>query len=110
MMRRVEGFGMVNWRKPSWVQAASEFMRRDVIFVHAPSLFDFRKLPIFLSPISDIVPSTSIFEMYPIGITSIADHLERHGYHVQIVNLAYRMLEDPGYDPARHIQSMNPRL
>lgn len=49
-------------------------------------------------PISDVIPSSSAFDMYPVGFTSIADYLENHGHRVQIVNLAQRMLADPSYD------------
>ena len=39
-----------------------------------------------------------MFEMYPIGMTSIAAFLERNHYNVQILNLAYRMLHEPSFD------------
>jgi B12-binding domain/radical SAM domain protein len=87
-----------------------DFVRRDVIFLHAPSVYDFRKDTILFGPISDVVPSSSVFEMYPVGITSIADRLERAGYHVQVVNVAYRMLRDPAYDPESEIRRLQPRL
>jgi hypothetical protein len=31
---------------------------------------------------ADAVPSTPMFEMYPVGLTSIADFLERNHYNV----------------------------
>lgn len=86
------------------------FTRRDVIFLHAPSVYDFRKDTILFGPVGDVVPSSPIFEMYPIGITSIAERLERAGYHVQVINVAYRMLQDPHYDPAAEIRRYRPRL
>jgi B12-binding domain/radical SAM domain protein len=88
----------------------STFTRRDVIFLHAPSVYDFRKDTILFGPVSDVVPSSSVFEMYPVGITSIADRLERAGYHVQIINVAYRMLRDPKYNPEEQIRRTNPHL
>jgi B12-binding domain/radical SAM domain protein len=88
----------------------SDFTRRDVIFLHAPSVYDFRKDTILFGPVSDVVPSSSVFEMYPVGITSIADRLERAGYHVQIINVAYRMLRDPSYNPENEIRRKNPHL
>jgi len=87
-----------------------DFLRLDVVFLHAPSVYDFRKDTILFGPVSDVVPSSSVFEMYPVGITSIADRLEHAGYHVQIINAAYRMLRDPSYDPEEQIRRMNPRL
>ena len=41
-----------------------------------------------------LVPSTPVFEMYPIGFTTMAEYLERHGLRVRILNLAVRMLND----------------
>ena len=69
-------------------------MPTDLILLHAPSVYDFREKPILCGPVSDQIPSTPVFEMYPIGFTSIAEYLERAGYRVRIVNLAVRMLND----------------
>lgn len=74
--------------------------RRDLVLLHPPALYDFRTRGAFLGPVADAVPSTAIFEMYPVGLTSIAAFLERNHYNVEIVNLAYRMLHDPGFDVA----------
>lgn len=71
---------------------------RDLILLHPPALDDFRTRETFLGPVADAVPSTSIFEMYPIGLTSIAEFLERNHYNVEIINLAYRMLHEPAFD------------
>ena len=51
----------------------------DLILLHAPSVYDFRGKSILYGPVSDLVPSTPVFEMYPIGFTTIAEYLERHG-------------------------------
>jgi B12-binding domain/radical SAM domain protein len=80
--------------------------RRDLILLHPPALFDFRTRDTFLGPVADAVPSTSMFEMYPVGLTSIAEFLERNHYNVEIVNLAYRMLRDVRFDVAEHIARM----
>jgi B12-binding domain/radical SAM domain protein len=72
--------------------------RRDLVLLHPPALYDFRTRDAFLGPVADAVPSTAIFEMYPVGLTSIAAFLERNHYNVEIVNLAYRMLRDPAFD------------
>jgi len=81
----------------------------DVIFLHAPSVYDFRQKAILYGPISDLVPSTPVFEMYPIGFTTLTDYLERHGFRTRIVNLAVRMLHDRKFDAERMIVSLNPR-
>lgn len=86
-----------------------ELFKKDMVFIHAPSVYDFRKDTIMFGPISDVVPSSPTFEMYPIGITSIAETLEQDGLNVQIINMAYRMLTDPDYDVEKVIANMNPR-
>lgn len=87
----------------------NQLFKKDLVFLHAPSVYDFRKDTIMFGPISDVVPSSPTFEMYPIGITSIAETLEQNGFNVQIINLAYRMLRDPNYDVEKVIARLNPR-
>jgi B12-binding domain/radical SAM domain protein len=77
--------------------------RRDLIFLHPPSIYDFRGKDVFLGPIADAVPSTGEFEMYPVGLTSIASFLEKNHYNVQIVNLAHRMMQRSRFDVERYI-------
>jgi B12-binding domain/radical SAM domain protein len=85
------------------------FTSPDLILLHAPSVYDFRKLPILFGPISDLVPSTPIFEMYPIGFSSITEHLERKGMRVRIMNLAFRMLKDKRFDAEGLIARLHPK-
>ena len=47
-------------------------MRCDLVLLHPPGIYDFRKTNQFRGPMSDVVPSNSIFDMSPIGLTSIA--------------------------------------
>jgi|YNPNPStandDraft_1061719.scaffolds.fasta_scaffold12885_3 B12-binding domain/radical SAM domain protein len=82
--------------------------RADLILLHAPSVYDFRRQSILYGPVSDLVPSTPVFEMYPIGFTTMAEYLERHGFRVRIVNLAVRMLNEPTFDPEPLIATLNP--
>ncbi|MFC2034618.1 TIGR04190 family B12-binding domain/radical SAM domain protein [Chloroflexota bacterium] len=70
----------------------------DLILLHAPSVYDFREKIILYGPVSDLVPSTPVFELYPIGFASITEYLERAGYQVRIVNLAVRMLKDKKFN------------
>jgi len=51
----------------------------DLILMHPPSVFRFRELPLFFGPVSDVVPSSSIFEIYPIGFLTIGAPQERGG-------------------------------
>jgi B12-binding domain/radical SAM domain protein len=62
-----------------------------------------------LGPISDVIPSTPIFEMYPVGFASISEYLERKGFRVRIVNIAIKMLKNGGFDVERFIASLTPR-
>ncbi len=78
----------------------------DLILLHAPSVYDFRHRTILYGPCHDQVPSSPIFELYPIGFTSIADYLERAGYRVRIVNLAVRMLLDDRFDVEKFIAGL----
>ena len=80
----------------------------DLILLHPPTLYDFRKRPGIHGPISDVVPSTPIFEMYPIGFTSLSEYLERHGRKVRIINVAMKMLKDEQFDVERLIQKNKP--
>ncbi len=86
------------------------FKRPDVLLLHAPSVFDFRERPVLFGPISDVVPSTPAFEMYPLGLANIAEHLQRRGRSVRILNLAFRMLDDPGFDVSKTLAGFHPRL
>jgi B12-binding domain/radical SAM domain protein len=72
--------------------------KQDLILIHAPSVFDFRKEFLFYGPVSDLVPSTPVFEMYPFGFTTLATALHSQGYKVRILNLASMMLNDPKLD------------
>lgn len=80
----------------------------DLVLLHAPSVYDFREKSIMYGPVSDLVPSTPIFEMYPIGFTTIGEYLGRHGLSVRIVNLAFLMLRDPSFDAEQAIAKMSP--
>lgn len=77
-----------------------------LIFLHAPSVYDFRKTTNLRGPVSDLVPSSSVFEMYPIGFTTLAVHLEDNGYPVRIVNIAALMLQDSQFDVEAFIANL----
>ncbi|MDM8001138.1 MAG: TIGR04190 family B12-binding domain/radical SAM domain protein [Dehalococcoidia bacterium] len=80
----------------------------ELILLHAPSNYDFRQRSIVYGPISDVIPSTPIFEMYPIGFTSIAGYLEKSGIRTRIVNIANRMLTESGFDVERFLSRLHP--
>ena len=82
--------------------------KTDLVLLHAPSVYDFREQSIMYGPVSDMVPSTPVFEMYPLGFTTMADYLERRGFKVRIVNLAVLMLNRANFDVEAAIRDMNP--
>lgn len=79
----------------------------DVCFVHPPSIYDFRTKEIKLGPISDVVPSTPVFEMYPIGFVSMLAYLVKHGYKARIANIAVQMLSNPKFNVEAYIRGIN---
>jgi len=82
-------------------------MHFDVIFLHAPSVYDFRKKPIFYGPVSDVIPSSPVFEMYPIGFMTISSHLEAAGFRTRIVNIAVQMLTSDKFDAEKRIAGLD---
>ena len=82
----------------------------DVVLIHPPSVFDFRERAISFGPISDVIPSSPVFEMYPVGFLTLAAWLRRHGYRVRIVNLALRMMRSRRFDPERFLRRLRPKL
>lgn len=82
----------------------------DLVLLHAPSVYDFRENSIMYGPVSDLVPSTPIFEMYPIGFSTIGEYLGRHNISVRIINLAVLMLRDASFDAEAAIAKMSPTV
>jgi len=85
-------------------------MMADLILLHAPAQFDFTRRARLLGPISDVIPSSPVFEMYPVGFVALASYLERRGFKVKIVNLANRLLRQPELDVNRFLARLEPRL
>lgn len=78
----------------------------NVCFVHAPSIYDFRKRNLKEGPISDVVPSTPVFEMYPAGFISMLSYLTRNGYSARISNLAVLMLSSKKFDAEVYLKKI----
>ena len=83
--------------------------RIDLVLLHAPSVYDFRERSIMFGPVSDMVPSTPIFEMYPLGFLTIASYLHDRGFRVRIVNLALRMMNSRRFDVAAFLARQRPK-
>lgn len=76
-------------------------MQHDVILVHPPPVYDFRQrddiLFAYLSN-SDSVHVSAIFEMPPVGMLAIKQHLQRCGISCEVFNLASQMLRYPDFN------------
>ncbi|MBE0577658.1 MAG: TIGR04190 family B12-binding domain/radical SAM domain protein [Desulfuromonadales bacterium] len=83
--------------------------RPDLLLLHPPSVYDFRKKAIMYGPISDLIPSSPVFEMYPLGFLTITNYLESRGLRVRIINLALRMMNDPDFDVPAFLDRLNPK-
>ena len=81
----------------------------DLLLLHPPSVYDFREKSILYGPVSDMVPSSVVFELYPIGFLTIAGYLQQQGLQVRIVNLALRMLTDTRFDVRAFLAAQRPR-
>lgn len=80
----------------------------DLLLLHPPSVYDFREKSILYGPVSDMVPSSVMFEIYPIGFLTMAGYLKQRGMRVRIVNLALRMLTDPEFDVRAFLAPQRP--
>jgi B12-binding domain/radical SAM domain protein len=81
----------------------------DVIFIHPPAILDFRKKALFPGAMGFSVEAVQ-FNKPPIGLLSLADYLDRHGYKVKVDNLGDRMISDPAFDAEKHLQSLSARV
>jgi len=81
--------------------------RTDLVLLHAPHVYDYRNVPQLFGPVSDLVMSTPIYEMYPIGFSSMAEYLDHAGYRVRLVNIALRMLKQPCFNVENFIHKLH---
>lgn len=82
-------------------------MKVDIALVHPPSIYDFRKRYIREGPVSDVIPSTPLFEMYPVGFVSMLNHAMDNGLNGRISNLAVLMLSDKRFDVERYLRDLD---
>ncbi|MCA9901276.1 MAG: TIGR04190 family B12-binding domain/radical SAM domain protein [Anaerolineales bacterium] len=82
----------------------------DLLLLHPPSVYDFRKNSILYGPVSDLIPSSPVFEMYPLGFLTMTNYLESRGLRVRIVNLALRMMNDPKFDVPHFLSQLQPKV
>ena len=82
-------------------------MRTDITLLHPPSYLYFREEKRKFGPISDVIPSTPIFDMYPYGFFSLATYLNKKGYRVDLYNVAARMVLDESFDVNRFVEKLD---
>lgn len=81
----------------------------DLVLLHPPSVYDFRDKAILYGPVSDLIPSSPVFEMYPLGFLTITSYLEARGIRVRIINLALRMMNDRRFDVPSFLARLRPK-
>lgn len=83
----------------------------DVLFIHPPAIYDFRKRVLFPGPIACTVSRyTYVFIAVPIGMLSMAEYLQRHGYKVKILNLAEWMIKNEGEDVEKLLSKIDAEI
>jgi B12-binding domain/radical SAM domain protein len=94
------------------MSATMDFSQRDpvdLLLLHPPSVYDFRTRSILYGPVSDVIPSSTVFEMYPLGFLTISSYLHERGFTVRIVNLALRMMNSRRFEVPRFLARLAPR-
>ena len=79
----------------------------DLYLIHSPSYYDFRKDYMISGSGVAGIPTSSIFEMMPIGLISLAETLQKYNYKVQIINLALKMIKKKKLDIEKYIQKLD---
>ena len=74
-----------------------------------PAVYDFRKRPLFSGALGSSIEAVQ-FTKVPIGLLSLAEYLDRHGYHVLIDNLGDRMVRDPAFDVEAHLRNTGAKI
>lgn len=86
-------------------------MDSDIVFLHPPAVYDFRKRIMFPGVIAHTVgESTDQFIVFPIGLLSMAEYATRNGYRASIDNLGERMIESKEFDPESYLAKINPTV
>lgn len=76
----------------------------DIVLIHAPAVYDFRSSKSFFGPISDAIPATTAFEMYPIGFSHLVQALSKAGLDVRVSNIAMKMVHNRNFDVEKYIR------
>jgi B12-binding domain/radical SAM domain protein len=83
----------------------------DVLFIHPPVVYDFRKRPFFPGPLAETVTHyTTVLIAIPIGLISMSEYLERNGYKVKIVNIGEEMVLKPEFNVREFIKKTEAKI
>lgn len=81
----------------------------DILIIHPPAHYDFRRKPLFTGALGRSALSVQ-FTKVPIGMLSLAEYQDRHGFKVMIDNIGDRMVTDPDFDVEQHIKNLSARI
>lgn len=82
----------------------------DLLFLHPPSVYDFRKKIMITGPLASLTPEyTYAFVSFPVGLMSMAGYLKKTGYNVKIANLGARMVSSK-FDVEEFLKNQKSRI
>lgn len=88
-------------------------LRADLLLLHAPAVFDFRKRRDLYFPFlgtSGDVPITPLYEYFPVGYKTLQRFLGERGHDVRILNLASLFVRYPHLEADRVLSALDAPL
>lgn len=85
----------------------------DMLFLHAPAVFDFRDRTDIYFPYlstSGDVPITPLYEYFPLGFKSLKRFLAGRGHKIELLNLSSLLLKYPNLDVTALFRALDIRL
>ena len=85
-------------------------LRADLLLVHAPAVFEFRRRRDIYFPFlgtSGDVPITPLYEYFPVGFKTLQRYLAERGHDVRIVNLSSLLLRYPNLEIERVLAALD---
>ncbi len=79
-----------------------------LILLHPPSTYDYHTHRRVYGLLAGSIPSSPLYEYFPLGFLSILEYLKRHGFSTRIVNLAAKA-KSRRFRVGRFISSLNPQ-
>ncbi len=78
-----------------------------LVLLHPPSTYEYHSPERLYGLLASSIPSTALYEYFPLGFLSILNHLESHGFSARIVNLAVKS-KRRSFDLEAFISSLDP--